>query len=394
MAQENVGVAFALVIFAGASTAIGSSVVFFPSLVKYASKRTLAAGLGLSAGVMIYVSFVEIFQKSVIGFIDAGNNPDTAYVYATLCFFTGIFLMTVMNFVVHQLLLGATHHSHNHHHHHHSKDHHSDDEESDGDDDGSEDNDRVGDMQPICCVKPEQIDRFQEMGAALEEEEHHHHHDNSHKDDSHKDKDTNDKNNNQLRSSQLSQTRDDDDDDDDLDSSDQFNAEETTTEHSKKQELSEEETARLNRMSLNTAIAIAMHNFPEGLATFVAALADPRVGLVLAIAIAIHNVPEGLCVSLPVYYATGNRCRAFAWGCLSGISEPIAAIFGWAVLANSFSDELYGVLFGMVSGMMVIISAKELLPTAHRYDSDDSLVTNAFIIGMAIMALSLVLFLL
>lgn len=82
------------------------------------------------------------------------------------------------------------------------------------------------------------------------------------------------------------------------------------------------------------------------------------------------------------------------WGCLSGVSEPIAALLGWAVLANSFSDELYGVLFGMVSGMMIIISVRELLPTAHRYDPEDSVVTNAFIGGMAIMALSLVLFLL
>lgn len=81
------------------------------------------------------------------------------------------------------------------------------------------------------------------------------------------------------------------------------------------------------------------------------------------------------------------------WGCLSGISEPIAALLGWAVLANSFSDELYGVLFGMVAGMMIIISVRELLPTAHRYDPEDSVVTSAFIAGMCIMALSLVLFL-
>lgn len=125
-----------------------------------------------------------------------------------------------------------------------------------------------------------------------------------------------------------------------------------------------------------------------------AALSDPKVGAVLAIAIAIHNIPEGLCVAMPVYYATGNRIRAFLWAVLSGVSEPIAALLGWAVLANSFSDELYGVLFGMVSGMMVIISVRELLPTAHRYDPEDSVVTNAFMFGMAIMALSLALFLL
>ena len=143
---------------------------------------------------------------------------------------------------------------------------------------------------------------------------------------------------------------------------------------------------------MNTALAIGFHNFPEGLATFVGALADPAVGTVLAIAIAIHNIPEGLCVAMPVYYATGEKWKAFTWGCLSGISEPIAALLGWAVLANSFTDTAYAILFGIVAGMMVIISVKELLPTAHRYDTEDAVVTFSFMFGMAIMALSLVLF--
>jgi zinc transporter ZupT len=154
------------------------------------------------------------------------------------------------------------------------------------------------------------------------------------------------------------------------------------------------ENKKLMRMSLNTALAIGVHNFPEGLATFVAALNDPSVGAVLAIAIAIHNVPEGLCVAMPVYYATGSKLQAFGWAMMSGVAEPIAALLGWAVLANSFSDDMYGVLFGIVAGMMVIISAKELLPTAHRYDPEDSVVTYSFMTGMAIMAVSLVLFLL
>lgn len=148
----------------------------------------------------------------------------------------------------------------------------------------------------------------------------------------------------------------------------------------------------LMRMSINTALAIALHNLPEGLATFVATLDDPAVGAVLAIAIAIHNIPEGLCVAMPIYYATGNRWKAFMWALFSGIAEPIAALLGWAVLANSFSDRLYGILFGVVSGMMVIISARELLPTAHRYDPEDTVVTYCFMFGMAVMAISLVLF--
>lgn len=152
------------------------------------------------------------------------------------------------------------------------------------------------------------------------------------------------------------------------------------------------ENKKLVKMGINTAIAIGLHNFPEGLATFVAALADPKVGAILAIAIGIHNIPEGLCVALPIYYATGNRWKAFCWALLSGASEPLAALLGWAILANSFSDDMYAVLFGLVAGMMVIISTRELLPTAHRYDPDDTVVTYSFIAGMVIMAFSLVLF--
>eukprot|EP00593_Proboscia_inermis_P012566 CAMPEP_0171322816 /NCGR_PEP_ID=MMETSP0816-20121228/115189_1 /TAXON_ID=420281 /ORGANISM="Proboscia inermis, Strain CCAP1064/1" /LENGTH=299 /DNA_ID=CAMNT_0011821385 /DNA_START=819 /DNA_END=1719 /DNA_ORIENTATION=+ len=181
---------------------------------------------------------------------------------------------------------------------------------------------------------------------------------------------------------------------------------------------------KLVRMGMNTAIAIALHNFPEGLATFVATLADPNVGAVLAIAIGIHNVPEGLCVALPIYYATGDRRKAFLWGVLSGLSEPVAALLGWAILANHFTEDIYAVMFGIVGGMMVVsaallgwailanhftediyavmfgivggmmvvISLKELIPTAHRYDPQDTVVTYSAIVGMAVMSLSLCLF--
>ena len=119
------------------------------------------------------------------------------------------------------------------------------------------------------------------------------------------------------------------------------------------------------------------------------------VAAVLAVAIALHNIPEGLCVAMPVYFATGNRCQAFLWALLSGCSEPLAAVVGYAVVSgHTVSDTVYAVLFGIVAGMMVIISARELLPTAHRYDPEDTIVTYSFILGMVIMALSLVLFVL
>lgn len=153
-----------------------------------------------------------------------------------------------------------------------------------------------------------------------------------------------------------------------------------------------EEKKKLVKTGMTTAAAVGIHNFPEGLATFVAALHDPASGVVLAIAIGAHNIPEGLCVSLPIYYATGNRWKAFMWGAISGMAEPIAAIMGWLVLANVVNDMVYAVLFVLVSGMMIMISMKELLPTAHRYDPEYSVVTYCSIAGMGLMALSLVLF--
>lgn len=124
-----------------------------------------------------------------------------------------------------------------------------------------------------------------------------------------------------------------------------------------------EERRALTKMSLLTGLAIAIHNFPEGLATFVATLADSSVGISVAIAIALHNIPEGICVAMPVYYATGSRWKGFLWAFLSGLSEPIGALIGWAILADRMDDTAYGVIFGMVGGMMVFIALRELLPT-------------------------------
>ena len=157
----------------------------------------------------------------------------------------------------------------------------------------------------------------------------------------------------------------------------------------KEQEERRKVNDKMLRVSYKTSFAIALHNFPEGLATFVAALGDPKMGAVLAIAIAIHNVPEGLAVSLPLYYATGNRSKAFFLGTLSGCTEIIAALLGWAVLSNGISPSMYGIVFGSVAGMMVIITIQELLPSAHQYDPEDKFVTMSFTAGMMVIALSL-----
>ena len=116
------------------------------------------------------------------------------------------------------------------------------------------------------------------------------------------------------------------------------------------------------------------------------------LGGALAIAIAIHNIPEGLCVSIPIYFATGDRWKAFRWALLSGISEPIGALIGWLILKDHFNELVYGIVFGMVAGMMVMIVLNELVPTAHRYDPHDKVVTKSISIGMVVMAASLCLF--
>ena len=145
-------------------------------------------------------------------------------------------------------------------------------------------------------------------------------------------------------------------------------------------------------MGATTAAAIALHNFPEGLVTFVAYMEDPAVGVAMAIGIAVHNVPEGLCVAMPIYYATNSRMKAFLWGSFSGLSEPIGALFGWVVLKSSFSGDTYGIMFGLVAGMMVFICLDELLPMAFRFDPTGRLVTWTCFSGMFLVALSLMLF--
>lgn len=123
-----------------------------------------------------------------------------------------------------------------------------------------------------------------------------------------------------------------------------------------------------------------------------AVLEDPSVGASVAIAIGIHNIPEGVCVAMPIYYATGSRVKAFLWATLSGMTELAGAFLGWLVLSEVMTPKVYAVLFGLVAGMMVYISVKELIPTAHRYDPDDQVTTKGVVIGMVVMAISLILF--
>ena len=150
--------------------------------------------------------------------------------------------------------------------------------------------------------------------------------------------------------------------------------------------------SRLMRMGVFTALAIAIHNFPEGLATFVSALQEPSVAIPIVVAIAIHNIPEGIAVSVPIYQATGSRSKAFAYSFLSGLAEPLGALLGWLVLRPIMSDTVFGLLFAGVAGIMVFISFDELLPAAREY-GEHHLSIYDLISGMVVMAISLLLFL-
>ncbi len=149
---------------------------------------------------------------------------------------------------------------------------------------------------------------------------------------------------------------------------------------------------KLMRMGLLTALAIAIHNFPEGLATFAAALYDPALGVSIAIAIAIHNIPEGIAVAVPIHAATGSRKKALLHSFLSGLAEPIGALVGYTLLMQFFSPATFGILFAAVAGIMVFISLDELIPTAREYDTGHVSIYGVTS-GMAVMAISLLMFL-
>ncbi|WP_047980782.1 zinc transporter ZupT [Ornithinibacillus contaminans] len=146
----------------------------------------------------------------------------------------------------------------------------------------------------------------------------------------------------------------------------------------------------LLKMGVFTALAIGIHNFPEGIATFMSAIEDPTLGFAIAIAIAIHNIPEGIAVSVPIYYATNDKKRAFKLSFLSGLAEPVGAIVAFLILMPFLNDLMFGVIFAGVAGIMVFISLDELLPAAKKYD-EAHVSIYGLISGMALMAVSLLL---
>lgn len=260
---DHVWLAFGMTLLAGLSTGIGSAMALFA---KRTSTRFLSASLGFSAGVMIYVSFVEILTQARESMMPTMGAAQANW-WATGGFFAGVLVIAII--------------------------------------------DRL--------IPP---------------------HENPH----------------EARGVEEMQQRD----------------------------------GKLMRMGTFAAVAIAIHNFPEGLATFTAALGDPSIGVSIAIAIAIHNIPEGIAVSVPIYYATGSRKKAFWLSFLSGLSEPLGAVLGYLVLRWFFTPTVFGVVFASVGGIMVFISLDELFPAAREYGRGH-LAIYGLVAGMAVMALSLLL---
>lgn len=156
-------------------------------------------------------------------------------------------------------------------------------------------------------------------------------------------------------------------------------------------ELDDQYKSKLMRMGVFSALAIGIHNFPEGLATFIGALHDPTMGVSIAVAIAIHNIPEGIAVSVPIYYATQSKRKAFNYSFLSGFAEPVGAVVGFFLFQTLFNDATFGLIFASVAGIMVYISLDELLPTAEEY-GEHHVAIMGLVAGMIVMAASLVLF--
>jgi ZIP family zinc transporter len=269
MIEQNVLFALGLTLFAGLSTGIGSIIAFFT---RTTNTRFLSVSLGFSAGVMIYVSLIEIFFKAKDSLTQSLGETE-GYWVTVAAFFGGILFIGIIDYLI------------------------------------------------PARENPHEVRSVEDMTKAK----------NRAKD------------------------------------------------------------PKLLKMGLFTALAIAIHNFPEGLATFTAALNDPTLGVAIAVAIAVHNIPEGIAVSVPIYYATENKKKAFLHSFLSGLAEPVGALIGYLILMPFMTPTVFGILFAGVAGIMVFISLDELLPSAREY-GEHHLSIYGLIAGMAVMAFSLLLF--
>lgn len=143
----------------------------------------------------------------------------------------------------------------------------------------------------------------------------------------------------------------------------------------------------LFRVGMVSMLAIGLHNFPEGIATFAAGYSDTQLGLSIALAITLHNIPEGISVAMPIYFATGSRKKAFQFTFLSGIAEPVGALLAFLILRPFINDFMLGVLFALVAGIMIYIAVEELIPSSRQYGHDRQALLATFL-GICLMPLT------
>lgn len=145
----------------------------------------------------------------------------------------------------------------------------------------------------------------------------------------------------------------------------------------------------LYKMGIFSAISIGIHNFPEGITTFISALEDPKLGITVAVAIALHNISVGMAIAIPLYFATGKKKNALLYTFFSSLGAPIGAVTAYFFLFRFLNELVFGILFAIVSGIMVFICLDEILPTAEKFGKHH-LVISGVITGMLVMALSII----
>ena len=158
-------------------------------------------------------------------------------------------------------------------------------------------------------------------------------------------------------------------------------------------EVSKEEEDRnhLEKLGIMTAASIAIHNLPEGLAIFTAGLRDITIAIPLGIAVILHNIPLSIAISVPIYFSTKSKKKAFLYSSIVGLFQPLGAIVGYMLFSSFFNDTLFGILFGVISGIMIFVSFDELIPTSRQY-KDHHYSVYGTILGMFVMAVSLMFF--
>ena len=269
--NDNTLWALLITLFAGLATGIGSIIGFFA---RRTNKKFLCFSLGLSAGVMVYISFMEMLHGARLSLSEVFASSTRADSITALLFFGGVLLAGLIDRLIPE------------------------------------------------AENPHELHNVEEMQG--DDNQHHSH-----------------------------------------------------------------ASRKLRHAGIFSAIALAIHNFPEGIATFVTSYTDLGAGIAIAVAVAIHNIPEGIAVSVPIYHATGSRRKAFWYSFFSGFAEPVGALVAWLILMPFITPALVSGIMAVVAGIMIYIAFDELLPATHYYGENHTALYGLFI-GMAVMAVSLI----